>query len=94
MESNKPTQLLYRLIAGVVFTDVEARSRQEIEKAAWNMAMDVGIQVDAERLVANMISHKVLTLTATEKGVEYYKHNLPNTLSHVYQPKKPSDRTP
>ena len=91
MESKKPTQLLYRLIAGVVFTDIEARSRQEIETAAWKMAMDVGMQVDAERLVANMISHKVLTLAATEKGIEYYRHNLPNTLSHVYKPKNTSE---
>ena len=91
---DKASQLLYRLIAGVVFTDIEARPKGEIETAAWKMAMDVGIQVDAERLVANMISHKVITLVATERGVEYYRQNLPNTLSHVYKPAPAPDRTP
>ena len=90
---DKASQLLYRLIAGMVFTDIEARPKWEIETAAWKMAMDVGMQIDAERLVANMVSHKVITLAATDKGIEYYRHNLPNTLSHVYKPAQPSSGT-
>ena len=94
MDTNKPTRLLYKLIAGIIYTDIELRPKHELERYAEHICATIGEAVDAERLVANMISHKVITLVATERGVEYYRHNLPDTLSHVYKPAPAPSGTP
>jgi hypothetical protein len=85
MEQNKPVRLLYKLIAGLMYTDIELRPKHELEAYATAICATIGEAVDGERLIANLVSNGVLTLRRTEKGVEYYSHNLPKTLSHRHE---------
>jgi hypothetical protein len=85
MDTNKPTRLLYKLLAGLIYTDIEMRPKHELERYAEHICETIGEAVDGERLISNLVSNGVLTLARTEKGVEYYIHNLPKTLSHRYE---------
>ena len=85
MDTTKPTRLLYKLLAGLIYTDIELRPKHELEAYATAICATIGEAVDGERLIANLVSNGVLTLRRTEKGVEYYSHNLPKTLSHRHE---------
>jgi len=86
MDTNKPTRLLYKLLAGLIYTDIELRPKHELEAYATAICATIGEAVDGERLISNLVSNGVLTLARTQNGVEYYIHNLPKTLSHEYRP--------
>ena len=88
MDTNKPNRLLYKLLAGLIYTDIELRPKHELEAYATAICATIGEAVDGERLISNLVSNGVLTLARTEKGVEYYIHNLPKTLSHEYRPQR------
>jgi hypothetical protein len=88
MDTNKPTRLLYKLLAGLIYTDIELRPKHELEAYATAICATIGEAVDGERLISNLVSNGVLTLARTEKGIEYYIHNLPKTLSHEYRPQR------
>jgi hypothetical protein len=85
MDTNKPTRLLYKLLPGLIYTDIEMRPKHELERYAEHICATIGEAVDGERLIFNLVSNGVLTLARTEKGVEYYSHNLPKTLSHRHE---------
>ena len=86
MDTNKPNRLLYKLIAGLIYTDIEMRPKHELERYAEHICATIGEAVDPSRLLANMVSHEVIILDRTDKnGVSWYRHNLPKTLAHDYQ---------
>ena len=93
MDSSKPTRLLYKLLAGLIYTDIELRPRHELENYAEHICATIGEAVDPTRLLSNMISNEVIIFDRTDKnGVSWYRHNLPKTLAHDYQ--RDNQRTP
>jgi hypothetical protein len=86
MDTNKPTRLFYKLLAGFIFTDIEYKSKEELEMYSEFICNTIGEVVDSKRLISNMVSHNVITLVHTDKhGMNWYSHNLPKTLAHDYK---------
>ena len=92
MDTNKPKRLLYKLLAGLIYTDIELRPKHELERYAEHICETIGEVVNGKRLIANLIKHEIITLEHIDKDIEYYICNLPKTLSHGFKIYKQADK--
>ena len=84
--------LFMRLLLGIVYTDQEARPKDEIISYIDKITEDVGAPYDGDRIFAKMVEDNLLIFVQEIQGMGYYAHNLPKTLAHDY--KRDNQRTP
>ena len=92
MDNNKPKRLLYKLLAGLIYTDIELRPKHEFELYAEHICETIGEVVNGKILIANLIKHEIIILKHIDKEIEYYIYNLPKTLSHGFKIYKQEDK--
>jgi hypothetical protein len=80
MESHKPTRILYKLIIGLTFTDIENLPRHEIAHTAEAYGKKVDEAIDGDRFVQNCIDAGILKLEKEVNGVQWFRHTLARTI--------------
>jgi hypothetical protein len=80
MEQNKVTRILYKLIIGLTFTDIELLPRKEIAETAEAYGRKVEEAIDGDRFVQNCIDAGILKLEKEVNGVQWFRHNLRRTV--------------
>ena len=81
----KALKLTCKMLIGLIYTDIEARPKNEIVSYALHIINTLGEHFNAEAAVEYMIRNKWLILRQEVNGVSYYTHNLPKTLSHRHE---------
>lgn len=76
--------LFMRLLLGIVYTDQEARPKDEIIIYIDKITEDVGAPFHADRIFTKMVEDNLLIFVQEIQGMGYYAHNLPKTLSLDY----------
>jgi hypothetical protein len=80
MEQNKPLRILYKLVIGLIYTDIERRPRHELAKAAEQYCLMVDEAIDGDKFIENCINAGVIILESESNGVQWFRHNLPRTI--------------
>lgn len=84
--------LFMRLLLGIVYTDIEARPKDEIISYIGKITEDVGAPFNADRIFSRMVEDNLLIFAQEKDGMGFFTHNLPKTLAHDY--KRDNQRTP
>lgn len=79
-QTQKLTRLFLKIIAGIVFTDLEALPASYIKIYAEKICRDVGETGSGENIFNGMIKLNILTFSAEYNGEPYYTHNIPKTI--------------
>ena len=87
MNSNeKAVELLYRTFVGMIYTDIELYTKQEIAVAVARICADLDIHVrDPQNIVKNLVNRGIIELAEEVNGCEWYRHKLKKTLSFSYK---------
>ena len=80
MDTNKPTRLLYKLVIGLIYTDIELRPKHEIARNAEAYCGKVDEAIDGDRFVQNCINAGILIFGKEVNGVQWFRHNLRRTI--------------
>jgi hypothetical protein len=80
MEPHKPTRILYKLVIGLIYTDIENLPRHEIARTAEAYGKKVDEAIDGDRFVQNCINAGILILGKEVNGVQWFRHNLRRTI--------------
>jgi len=79
-EKNKPLRILYKLVIGLIYTDIENLPRHEIARTAEAYGKKVDEAIDGDRFVQNCIDAGILKLEKEVNGVQWFRHNLARTI--------------
>jgi len=80
MEPHKPTRILYKLVIGLIYTDIENLPRHEIARTAEAYCRKVDEAIDGDRFVQNCVNAGILLLEKEVNGVQWFRHNLSRTI--------------
>lgn len=84
-DTNKIHRLLAKLIVGVIYTEHELWRRDHIQQYSYRIASTLGEHIDSEAFINFLVKMDVIKLDKVIDGVEWYRHNLPDTLGFAYR---------
>jgi hypothetical protein len=79
-QTQKLTRLFLKIIAGIVFTDLEALPDGYIIMYAEKICNDIGEASDGNKILSGMVHYGIITKRSELNGQSYYTHNLPKTI--------------
>ncbi len=80
LEPHKPTRILYKLVIGLIYTDIENLPRHEIARTAEAYCRKLDEAIDGDRFVQNCVNAGILLLEKEVNGVQWFRHNLARTI--------------